>query len=366
MSAVISRQIDLFSKQKLLHTSSFGRIFARFEGSANFSVSVETDEAAVELKLGKEAELKIDDYLFGSGGAFSFSGDDCKFSLGNDYVNVSFNPLSLSGVTVIIPAKVSAIKLESAFPSLGLKGTAAIDIELIITYLPDYKKLRKVVNAKNIRAVIQIAKDQLTKSIAKSKSVVRLALKYGRAALNAPLKMIGNSIGRRLAIDSIKLGSQVAALKKLIGLGGRLLFGVAGIIIDTRLSVKAAVPGVIAYQHKQVWKVIIPAFANAYAEFLASMTDPTVLLADYYFDLKKKIKRPLATVPDLYAVAETLSGTGQVTYPSVNAGDWVKEYLKNPITTTYEDSLASIEWQALFREAYNLYFLFMDVALHSS
>ena len=97
-------------------------------------------------------------------------------------------------------------------------------------------------------------------------------------------------LAKRLAIDALKLGSQTAALRKLLGKAGKLL-GAAGIVLETWLIVKEAIPGYLAQQHKRVIDMVNLNFVTGYSEFLAAYTDAKAPLKDSFFDWKIKDRK---------------------------------------------------------------------------
>ena len=361
----LEHEISTASYRRLVYSFSLGKVYARFEGTAKFSVET-TEPAKVEITLGKEAAIQINDLVFGANGVFKVSGDKVEFGLGTDDFSITFEPFSLNPISIHLPVVRHTLALEKDLPKLKLKGSVKLELEFTVDFIPDYVRLAKVVNKKNLKAFLQAGKSTLYKLGGKVATRARLVVKAGRAALIAPLKMIGNSIGRRLAWNSIKLGSQTAALRRLAGSVGKLL-GAAGILLETHLIVKAAIPGALASVNKKVLEAIIPTFANSYGDFLALMTDDKAPLDEKFFERSLKIKRITAPPPDLYAVVEHLSQTGKVTTPGQDASKWVAAQIKQGITFKEENlNLAETDWRVLFREAYNLYFLFMDAAQNAS
>ncbi|MET0648647.1 MAG: hypothetical protein ABW208_18710 [Pyrinomonadaceae bacterium] len=372
MKITLEKEITLASFRKLIRSSKLVKVFARFEGKAKFSVEAEdTEKDKVEIKLGKESQLKIDDLFFGAHGAVSVSGDKVEFKLGIEDFEVTFNPsltnpISFHVPAIKLPVAGEVFKLEREIPSLGLKGTAQIEVEFVIDVLPNYRQLAKALKPSNVRAALQIAKNKVYTIARRGKAVGRVVVKAGRAAIYAPLKWLGNKIGRQLAIDALKLGSQTAALQKLLGKAGKLL-GAAGIALETWLIVKAAIPGLLAQQHKRVIDMINLKFADGYTAVLALYTDVTAPLADKFFEWTTKIERVADEPPDMYGVIETLSRTKEATPPKKDVRDWVDDKIANGIRYRTEIvALSEVDWQALYRESYNIYFLFEGAAQHAS
>ncbi len=372
MKITLEKEITLASFRKKISASKLAKIFARFEGKAKFKVETEdTEKDKVELTISKESQLKINDLIFGAHGAISVSKDKIEFKLGIEEFEVTFNPSLTNPVSFHIPAIKLPVagkifKLEKELPALGLTGTAEIEAEFVIDVMPNYRELAKTLKPANVRAALQLAKNKLYTVARKGKSVGRIVIKAGRAALYAPFKWLGNQIGKRLAIDALKLGSQTAALRKLLGKGGKLL-GAAGVVLETWLIVKEAIPGLLASQHKRVIDPIHLNFVPGYARFLAAYTDVNVSLTDGFFDWKTVIERIADEPPDMYGVIETLSKTERATPPKKNAGDWVDKQVATGIKYRKETvMLSELDWQALYRESYNIYFLFEEAAQHAS
>jgi hypothetical protein len=372
MKITIEKEITLASFRKLIGSSKLIKVFARFEGKAKFSVETEdTEKDKVELKLGKDAELKINDLFFGAHGAVNVSKDKIEFKLGIEDFEVTFepsltNPVSFHIPAIKLPVAGKVFKLEKEIPALGLTGTAEMEVEFVIEVLPNYRQLAKALKPSNVRAALHIAKNKLYTVARKGKAVGKVIVKAGRAAIYAPFKWLGNKIGRQLAIDAWKLGSQTAALRKLLSKAGKLL-GAAGIVLETWLIVKEAIPGFLAQQHKRVIDMINLKFADGYAAVLAAYTDVKAPLTDKFFDWTSAIERIADEPPDMYGVIETLSKTEEVTPPKKHAGDWVDDKIANGIKYRKEIvALSEVDWQALYRESYNIYFLFEDAAQHAS
>ncbi len=372
MKITLKKEITLASFRKQISASKLVKIFARFEGKAKFTVETEdTEKDNVELKIAKESELKINDLFFGAHGAVSVSKDKIEFKLGIEDFEVTFNPSLTNPVSFHIPAiklpvAGKVFKLEKELPALGLTGTAEIEAEFVIDVLPNYRQLAKALKPANVRAALQVAKNKLYTIARKGKAVGKIVVKAGRAAIYAPFKWLGNQIGKRLAIDALKLGSQTAALRKLLGKAGKLL-GAAGIVLETWLIVKEAIPGLLARQHKRVIDPINLNFVPGYARFLAAYTDVKAPLTDKFFDWTSVIERIADEPPDMYGVIETLSKTKEDTPPKKNAGDWVDDKIANGIKYRKETiALSEVDWQALHRESYNIYFLFEDAAQNAS
>lgn len=382
MKVTVKKEITLASRRKQLHKSTLGTVFARFEGKAAFTVETD-DPAKVELTISKEAELKINDLFLGASGSVKVSGDKLEFGIGTDQFAITFNPFSLNPLSFHLPAVKLPIagqsfKLEQELPALGLTGTAEIEVEFVIDFIPDYARLAKAANAKTIKAALQTAKNSLYQVASKAKTALRavgghmrtmarLTVNAGRAAVYAPLKLIGNSIGRNLAWNALWLNSQRAALGKLLGYAGKFL-GAVTIIVQARMLAKAAVPGLLARRHKEIIQATHPVFARAYAEFLLLMTDPSEpLMKDGYFTWTSIIQRFESEPPDLYGVIEHLSATNKVQTPDKNASDWTKEQIRKGIPLRRElIVLAETDPHALYREAYNAFTMFLEIAHHSS
>lgn len=372
MKVTVEKEITLASYRRLLRSTKLMKVFARFEGKAKFSVEAEDSEKSnVELKLGKEAELKIKDLFFGVDGAVSVSGDKLEFKLGIENFEVKFhpsltNPVSFSIPGIKLPVAGQVFKLEKELPSLGLKGTAEIEVDFVIEVLPNYQQLAKALKPSNVRAALQTAKNRLYTIARKGKRVGTIIIKAGRAAIYAPFKWLGNKIGRTLAHESIKLGSQTAALRKLLGKAGKLL-GAGGIVLESWIIVKEAIPGLLAKQHKAVIEMVNLKFADGYTQVLALYTDVKAPLNDTFFDRQFVIERIADEPPDMYGVVEAFSKTKDVTPPKKEVHAWKEKQLTRGVAYRKETiPFAEIEWQALYREAYNVYFLFLEDALHDS
>ena len=372
MKITLEKEITLASFRKKISATKFAKIFARFEGKAKFKVETEdTEKDKVELTISKESQLKINDLIFGAHGAISVSKDKIEFKLGIEEFEVTFNPSLTNPVSFHIPAIKLPVagkifKLEKELPALGLTGTAEIEAEFVIDVMPNYRELAKTLKPSNVRAALQVTKNKLYKLARKGKAVGRIIIKAGRAAIYAPFKWLGNQIGKRLAIDALKLGSQTAALRKLLGKAGKLL-GAAGIVLETWLIVKESVPKYLALQHKRVIDMVNLKFAEGYSEFLALYTDATAPLKDSFFEWVSKLERVVDEPPDMYGVIGTLSASSEVTPPKKHAGDWVDDKVANGIKYKKETvTLSEVEWQELYREAYNIYFLFEDAAQNAS
>ena len=364
MKITLEKEFTLASFRKKISATKFAKIFARFEGKAKFKVETEdTEKDKVELTISKESQLKINDLIFGAHGAISVSKDKIEFKLGIEEFEVTFNPSLTNPVSFHIPAiklpvAGKVFKLEKELPALGLTGTAEIEAEFVIDVIPNYRELAKTLKPANVRAALQVAKNKLYTLARKGKAIGRIAVKAGRAAIYAPFKWLGNQIGKRLAIDALKLGSQTAALRKLLGKTGKLL-GAAGIVLETWLIVKESIPGLLETQHKKVIEAINPIFAEEYSGVLALYTDTQAPLKDSFFDWLSIIERIADEPPDMYGVIEALSKSGEATPPKKQAADWVDDKVANGIKYKKEAvMLSEVEWQALYREVYNIYFLF--------
>lgn len=372
MKVTIEKEITLISFKKLIGSTKVFKAFARLEGKAKFTVVAEdTEKSKVEAKLGKEAEIKVNDLFLGVHGAVSVSASKVEFKLGLESFEVSFepsltNPVSFHIPAIKLPVAGQVFKLEKEIPALGLTGTAEVEVEFVIDVMPNYQQLRKVLRPSNVRAALQVTKNKLFAVARKGKAVGRIVVKAGRAAIYAPFKWLGNKIGRQLAVDSLKLGSQTAALRKLLGKVGKLL-GAAGIVLETWLLVKEAIPGLLARQHKRVIDMLNLKFADGYASVLALYTDATAPLTDAFFDRKFRVERVVDEPPDMYGVIEVLSRTQEATPPKKHAGDWVDDKVAKGIRYREETlPYSEMDWQALYREAYNIYFLFEDAAQHAT
>lgn len=110
----------------------------------------------------------------------------------------------------------------------------------------------------------------------------------------------------------------------------------------------------------------MPDFANSYAEFLTVMTDPKGPTDDRFFSFSIEMKRLVSQIPDMFSVVDTLSRTGSAPDPNINVYDFKKEIEKNLLFTKYKEELSDINWQDLFRESYNLYFIYMNAAQHGA
>lgn len=373
MSTLITKEISVFSFRKLLFTFKIGKIYARFEGEASFSISPAQgqDEKKIELILNDsdKIEVELSDFIFNTGSFFKLSGDELSFNIGGDGFSLKFDIFSLNPLSIHLPLSGYKLNLQKDLPRLNLTGTAELDIEFSIDFIPDYLYLSKFVKPSTIKGVVLYSKARVQGLIKSSKSLAKLTLKIGRSALIAPLKFIGNSLGRRLATLSLKLGSQTAALSQIVKSGGRIL-GAAGIILETRLYVKNSIPGALSYHHKRIYQQIAQDYINNYTEFLAAMTEVKAPLNDVFFSrVVPKLKRPTSRSipPDMYSVIEHLSATGKVKSPNINVRDWSNlQYvlgMKYTETTVY---CYDINWQDLFKEAYNLYWAFWEDAYRSS
>ena len=372
MKITVKNEITIASFRKKLHSSKLGTVYARAEGKATFAVETEdTEKDKVELTIGKEAELKVNDLLFGTHGAVSVSKGKLEFKFGLDDFEVTFepsitNPVSFHIPAIKLPVAGKQFRLEKEIPSLGLTGSAEIEVEFVIEYHPDYRQLAKALKPSTVRASLQIAKNKLVKIAGKAGTVAKVVIKAGRAAIYTPFKMLGNSIGRKLALQSMKLGSQSAALRKLVGKAGRLL-GAAGIVLEAWLLAKEAIPGVLGMQHKKIIDLINVKFADGYSAVLAAYTDTTAPLKDTFFDQVSKIERLASEPPDLYGVVETLSRTKKVEPPTKDVSDWRDDLVANGLKYRVDTMpLSEADWQALYREVYNIYMVFMDAAMHAS
>ena len=372
MKVTLEKEITIASARKRIGSSRVIKVFARLEGRAKFKVETEdTEQQKVELKIAKDAELKLNDLFLGVSGAVSVSKDKVEFKLGIEEFEVSFepslsNPVSLHIPAIKLPVAGQVFTLQKELPSLGLTGTAELEIEFVIEVHPDYRQLAKVLKPSTIRAALQTTKNQLYRIARRGKAVGTIVVKAGRAAIYAPFKWLGNKIGRQLAIDAMKLGSQTAALRKLLGKAGRLL-GAAGIVLETWLLVKEAIPGALASQHKRVIDMINLKFADGYSTVIAAFTDPSAPLNDTFFQRTVELERVSDEPPDMYGVIESMSKTKEPTPPKKHAADWVDDKVANGIRYRKDaGAIGDVDWQALYREAYNVYFLFEDAAQHAS
>ena len=65
----------------------------------------------------------------------------------------------------------------------------------------------------------------------------------------------------------------------------------------------------------------------------------------------------------MYGVISALAPSSEVTPPNKHARDWVDDKVANGIEHKTEVvTLSEVEWQALYREAYNIYFLVENAA----
>lgn len=365
MKTKLEKNINLKSYRKLISASQYGRIYARFEGVAAFSVATEVSKIPdVEVTIDKESELKINDLIWGAHGSIYVGKDTLALNFGFNSFSVTFDPFGLSPVSVHLPAIRIPLSLKK-LPGLGLNGEVVLQLEFYIDFIPDYRRLAKAVNARNVRALLSKAKNTLYKVGSKTKIVGRIVFKAGRAAVFAPFKKLGNYIGKTLAKDAIKLGSQTAALRKLAGRFGKLL-GVGGIFLDTWLIVKASVPGVLGHHHARVIKVVNGEFAKGYAEFLNVMTNPSMPLTDAFFDMALKAKRVAQPPPDMLSVIEKLARTGSSSSPNKDVQKWKRQFGSSPKLREVTLPLSSTDWEELYRESYNLYFLYVSAAMSAS
>ncbi|MET0736225.1 MAG: hypothetical protein ABWY55_11380 [Microbacterium sp.] len=372
MKITVEKEITLASARRLIGKSKVVKVFARLEGKAKLAVETDDSEKEkVELKISKDAELKVNDLFLGAHGAIKVSADKVEFKLGIEDFEVSFepsltNPVSFHIPAIKLPVVGKSFKLEKEIPALGLTGSAEIEVEFVIEAQPNYRELAKALKPSNVRAALQTAKNRLYRVTRRGKAIGTIVVKAGRAAIYAPFKWLGNKIGKQLAVDALKLGSQTAALRKLLGKAGKLL-GAAGIVLETWLLVKEAIPGLLAAQHKKVIEAVNLKFADGYAAAIALYTDVTAPLNDSFFDWTVAIERIADEPPDMYGVIETLSRTNEATPPKKNAGEWRDARIAKGIRYRTDVSpIADVEWQALYREAYNIYFLFEDAAQNAS
>jgi hypothetical protein len=372
MKIKAEKKITLASFRRRVHSSKLLTVFVRFEGTGTLSLEFEESEKdKVELKIGKDLELKVNDLFFGASGAVGVSNGKVQFKLGIEDFDITFNPSLTNPVSfhipnIKLPVAGKKFKLEQEFPSLGLTGTAQLEFEVVIDVMPNYRQLAKALKPSNVKAAIQVAKNQLYTVAKRGKSVARMVVKAGRAAVYAPFKWLGNKIGRKLAIESLKLGSQSKALLKLAGRLGKLL-GAGGIVLETWLIVKSQIPGLLQRQHKIVIDIVNQKFIDSYVSVLAAYTSVEVKLDDAFLDWQSVIERMAEEPPDMYGVVEHLSRTGDVRNPDKNAGKWVDQKVAKGIAYKKEYVvLAEADWQAIYREAYNVYFLFEDAARHAS
>lgn len=367
MKITVKKEITIASFRKRISTSQIGQVFARFEGKASFSVETdESEKEKVELTISKEAELKINDLIFGASGAFKVSKDKVEFTLGTDAFDVTFepfglNPISIHLPSVKLPGPGQKFRLEKELPGLRLTGTAEIELEFLIDFIPNYGRLAKVVNAKTGKALLQATKNSLYKFGKATGTVGRLVIRAGRAAVYAPFNVLGNYIGRNLAMQSLTrlATSQVVQLRKLIGTLGKLV-GAAGLLLEARRGATAIVEGALKASHEKVVKIVNEEFAESYAKTLAILTNQGPAPSDDFFDMTTKLKRPASEPPDVLGIIEHLSKAGEVGKVKTHAGDWVKDQISRGVKFKEETIvLAGIDWRSLYRESYNLYILFM-------
>ncbi len=375
MKQIVQRDVALVSFRRQLHRSALGSIYARFEGMARFELETETqDLQAFRLTLDtktKQVQLQVDDLLFGAHGKVTASKNKLSFTLGLDHVAIEFEPFSLNPVAVHLPSiKLPAagqrFRVEQELPALGLTGAATLEIELFVEFVPDYRNLAKHFNATTAKKAVQMTKSALYKVTGHTGTVGRLVVRAGRAAVVAPFKLIGNSIGRQLAMDAMKLGSKTKALQNLIVRASKIL-SAGTVVVDTWLSVKAALPGVIGRYHKNVLGVVNPEFAQGYTLFMTAMTAEGVRPGDTFLDWTTKLTRMASTPPDMLGVVEKLAVSGTVSGPDKHAKDWVTAQMRSgPRTRNVDVIAAETSWEELYREGYNLYYLFMDLAQNAS
>ncbi len=372
MKVTVKKEITFASFRKRIFASTVCKCFARFEGKAAFSVETE-DPDKVELTISKEAELKINDLIFGASGAFKASKDGIEFSLGTEGFEIALDPFSLHPLSIRLPAiklPVAGKKfvLEKELPGLGLKGTAELELEFVIDLIPDYKRLVKAVNARNAKVLLQATKNSLYKFAKVTKTVGRIVIKAGRTALYFPFNALGNYIGRNLVMASWTrmATSQVVQLRKLIGTMGKAL-GVVGLLIEARWGAADVAAGALKAGHDKVVALINEEFAEAYAKTLVTMTKDGLTPPDNFFEETITVKRSASEPPDVMGVMEHLAATGNIKDPAKHGGNWVKEQIAQGFKVREETvAVAEIDWRSWYRESYNLYSLFIYPAQHGN
>ncbi len=353
----VAREITLASFRKRIHSSQLGRIYARFEGKA--SLAFETDDAAnVELTIAKDAELAFDDLFFGARGTLKVTGDKLEYGLGTDDFSVQFDPLSLHPLSFHLATN-NTFALEKELPQLGLKGTAEVEVEITIEFIPDYVRL-----ATTLRGFILQTKDSLCRIA--GKVARRLIYRAGRTAIYAPFRMLGTSIGRNLALSMMRLGSKTSVLRSLVSRTAGRLLGPIGIVIESERIVKAGIEGPLKIVHRRVIDALNGWFILAYAVFLAEMTVESNRSGNFP-EHRFTIDRVNSNPPDIYGVVEHLARYQKVVEPNIHAGDWVKNQIAAGVSFKAQEIVSSqVDWQDLYRVAYNLQFLFGDANLMSN
>lgn len=364
MSKEIELEIDIASVRRLLFKHRFGKIIGTVGGEATLKFTPPTDSDTE--KAGRQLGDGIVEMLL-SRRTVSLSRDSVGISIAGDVVTIEFSKENIVSISFDVPINITRLDLSKLDTKQNVKGTAEISVVLSLEFIPDYRRIASRQSRKAVQEILRKQSHKIVRLTQRGRRIGKIAFHYGRRAISAPFRKLADTLARNLAKNAIKLGSQTAALRKLLrGLGK--LAGAAGIVFDAYLIAQEQLPVQVARVGKKTRDLMHPTWANAYGELLAAMTDSNwTASSNNFFELEITVQRLAGPIPNIYGSYQRLTQTGELARPTQNASDWRDGIVNNGAKVIRQKLLlAEIDWTDLYSEAFNVYFVFADAALHAS
>lgn len=366
MGKGLTLEFPLRSIERMLYKSKFGKVIGSVSGEMVIDIE-KLPKSITESEFGENVNVAVVEYILTGTQIISRSGFKFTIQTGSEYVSLEFTSEHLLSVNVSVPIEIAKLQLKDLPVETGAEGSVSLEIILEILFIPNYRSITK----RGARKAIKQAAKSVKNVVTKSAKGVHVAVQFGLKALSKPLMMYLDSLGRKLAIKAIKLGSQTAALKSIIRGYAKWLgraAGVGGIVLDAYLIVQEELPKQVDRRGRETFEYLANRFTEAYANMLSIMTDSaTISKRDGFHEIGGKIQRIVGNVPDMLKVYYSLLETGELKKPDVGAHDWIKKIEKSGPTFTQADTrYIDMVWEELFSEAFNTYWAFKDWDAYSN
>ncbi len=352
-------EVPIRSGQREIVNHKLGKILVSVGGDLVVSIDgmpAVTNPEATEKSISND----FLDYLFGGGAILRQKGLGLSIQAGSEHLELQFTKEHIVAINVAVDVTIAKIDLQDI--GSDFLGTAAIDVSLDVTFIPNYRTLASRETRESIKQLAKSAKSKAGKAVIRASKGIRFVLKSGLDALaQRPMKFL-DRLARKVVTTALRKGiSQSAALKVVLRSYAKWLgraMGVAGIILDTHLAVQEQVPKGLRIVAGRTFPVINEHFLRGYSTFLARMTAPNIQNEqDAYFDAEISLERFLGQLPDLMETLSVLAETGEAVPPDINAYEFNKELRANgPVFFTSNVKVIELNWAKLYREAFNSLF----------